>query len=534
MGLENNALVRKYIDVGEKKAGSTTMGIFVGLFAAFGGVLYGYDTGTISGIMGMKYVTERFPEDWKNDPDMPPHTFSSSERSLIVSILSVGTFFGSLLAPILNDTLGRRWTLIMSSLIVFNLGVILQAAATAIPLFCAGRAIAGFGVGLISSCIPLYQSECTPKWIRGAVVSLYQWAITIGLLLAACVNQASKDRNDSGSYRVPICVQFLFSLILGGGMIFLPESPRFYIHVGKDDKAKDSLRRLRKLPIDHPDLIEEYMDIKAAYEFECSFGKASWSMVFSKSNKQFKRLMTGIWLQAFQQLTGVNFIFYYGTTFFKSAGIDNEFTISLATNIVNVGMTIPGVLAIELMGRRKLLLLGAAGMCISQLIVAIVGVATNSKAANQVLVAFSCIFIAFFASTWGPICWVVVGEIFPLRTRAKSVAMSTASNWLWNWAIAYATPYMVDSGPGNANLGSKVFFIWGGCNFLCFFFTYFMVYETKGMALEQVDALYEEVQHAWKSPGYIPHEHEFRGELSVHSTNKAEGVSEVEDASDSV
>ena len=531
MGLEDNALVRKYVNVGEKKAGSTGMGIFVGLFAAFGGILFGYDTGTIGGILGMKYVTERFPQDWKHDKGVPQHTFSSSEKSLIVSILSVGTFFGSLLAPLLNDTLGRRYTLIISSLIVFNVGVILQTAATAIPLFCAGRAIAGFGVGLISSCVPLYQSECTPKWIRGAVVSLYQWAITIGLLLAACVNQGTKNRDNSGSYRIPIAIQFLWSLILGMGMIFLPESPRFYIHVGKDDKAKDSLRRLRKLPIDHPDLIEEYMDIKAAYEFECSFGKPSLSMLFSRNNKQLKRLMTGIWLQAFQQLSGVNFIFYYGTTFFQSAGIKNEFLISLATNIVNVGMTIPGVIAIELVGRRNLLLVGAAGMSFSQFIVAIVGVAANSHAANQVLVAFSCIFIAFFAATWGPICWVVVGEIFPLRTRAKSVAMSAASNWLWNWAIAYATPYMVDSGKGNANLGSKVFFIWGGFNFLCFFFTYFTIYETKGMTLEQIDAMYEHVDHAWKSKSYVPKEHEFRGEISPHSSTKAEGVSEVEDAS---
>lgn len=525
MGLEDNALVRRYVNVGEKTAGSTSMGIFVGVFAAFGGILFGYDTGTISGILGMKYVTARFPSDVDKG-------FSSSEKSLIVSILSVGTFFGSLLAPLLNNTIGRRWSLIISALIVFNLGVILQTAATAIPLFCAGRAIAGFGVGLISSSIPLYQSECTPKWIRGAVVSLYQWAITIGLFLASLVNQGTHNRNDSGSYRIPLAIQFLWALILGGGMFFLPESPRFWIFKGRDDLAKDSLRRLRKLPIDHPDLESEYLDIKAAYEFELSFGKPSFSMLFSRSNKQRKRLLTGIFLQAFQQLTGVNFIFYFGTTFFQRAGIKNAFTTSLATNIVNLGMTIPGVIAIEVVGRRMLLLVGAAGMCVSQLIVAIVGVATSesSKPAQQVLVAFSCIFIGFFAATWGPICWVVVGEIFPLRTRAPSVAMSTASNWLWNWAIAYATPYLVDPGKGNANLGSKVFFIWGGCNFLCFFFSYFMIYETKGLTLEEIDAMYEHVDHAWQSTHYVPQAHEFRA-ASIHSSNKAEAISEVEEVS---
>lgn len=523
MGLEDSALIRKYINVGEKKAGSTSMGIFVGVFAAFGGVLFGYDTGTISGIMAMNYVKGEFPAD--------KTAFTSKESSLIVSILSAGTFFGALLAPFLSDTLGRRWSLIISTFIIFNLGVILQTAATGIPLLCAGRAIAGFGVGLISAVIPLYQSEATPKWIRGAVVSCYQWAITIGLLLAACVNQGTHNRMDSGSYRIPIALQLLWSLILGTGMILLPDTPRFWIHKGNETKAKDSLRRLRKLPIDHPDLVEEYEDIKAAYDFECSVGKSTWADVFTTKNKQLKRLFTGVALQAFQQLTGVNFIFYFGTSFFQSAGIDNEFLISLATNIVNVGMTVPGILLIELVGRRSMLLWGAVGMSVSQFIVAIVGVAADSDASNKVLVAFTCFFIAFFASTWGPIAWVVVGEIFPLRTRAKSVALSAASNWLWNWAIAYATPYLVESGPGNANLGTNVFFIWAGCNFLCVAFTYLFIYETKGLSLEQIDELYETVPHAWRSRTFTPSAHAFRHDTSDSISSmekKAEQVHEVE------
>lgn len=526
MGLEDNALIRKYVNVGEKRAGSASMGIFVGAFAAFGGVLYGYDTGTISGIMAMNYVKGEFPAN--------KESFTSKESSLIVSILSAGTFFGALLAPFVSDTLGRRWSLIISTFIIFNLGVILQTASTGIPLLCAGRAIAGFGVGLISAVIPLYQSEATPKWIRGAVVSCYQWAITIGLLLAACVNQGTHNRNDSGSYRIPIAIQLLWSLILGTGMIFLPDTPRFWIHKGNESEAKKSLKILRKLPIDHPDLIEEYEDIKAAYDFECSFGKSSWMDLFTTKNKQLKRLFTGVALQAFQQLTGVNFIFYFGTSFFQSAGIENEFLISLATNIVNVGMTIPGILLIELVGRRSMLLWGAVGMSVSQFIVAIVGIATDSADANKVLIAFTCFFIAFFASTWGPIAWVVIGEIFPLRTRAKSVALSAASNWLWNWAIAYATPYMVEDGKGNGNLGTNVFFIWGGCNFLCILFTYVFIYETKGYSLEQIDELYEKVPHAWKSRGFIPSAHAFREDApeSISSMGKdMEKVTEIETTS---
>lgn len=523
MGLEDSKLVQRYINVGEKKAGSTFMAIFVGVFAAFGGVLYGYDTGTISGVMAMKYVLARFPDN--------KESFSSSESSLIVSILSVGTFFGALTAPFINDTIGRRWCLIISSLIVFNVGVVLQVIATAIPLLCVGRVIAGFGVGLISSTIPLYQSEASPKWIRGAIVSCYQWAITIGIFLAACFNKATQHLDNSGSYRIPLALQILWAIILGVGMFFLPDTPRFYISKGDNAKATESLSRLRKLPGDHPDLIEELDDIRAAYEFEIEYGRSSWSQVFSNKNHQLKRLTTGVLTQAFQQLTGVNFIFYFGTTFFERAGV-NGFNISLATNIVNVGSTIPGILLMEIIGRRNILMAGAAGMSISQLIVAIVGAATgeDNKTSQNVLVAFSCIFIAFFAATWGPCAWVVIGELFPLRTRAKSVALCAASNWLWNWAIAYATPYMVE--PDKGNLGSNVFFIWGGFNFACFFFAWYSIYETKGLSLEQVDELYESVSKAWKSKGFVPSAHAFREEEPVArlEDSKAEAIS-VEDAS---
>jgi len=147
--------------------------------------------------------------------------------------------------------------------------------------------------------------------------------------------------------------------------------------------------------------------------------------------------MTGLGIQALQQLTGINFIFYYGTSFFQNSGIANPFIITIATNVVNVGMTVPGIWAVDRLGRRFLLLYGAAGMAFSQLIVAIVGVATpeGNQAAQKVLVAFVCIFIAHFAATWGPLAWVVTSEIYPTTTRGKQMSMSTASNWLLIFAI---------------------------------------------------------------------------------------------------
>ncbi|GAB7354691.1 hypothetical protein MBLNU459_g5112t1 [Dothideomycetes sp. NU459] len=484
----------------EGTPGKAWPAIAVGLFVAFGGVLFGYDTGTIGDILAMPYWLKTFSTGYTVDG---APAITASQSSEIVSILSAGTFFGALTASPAGDILGRKYGL-MASVVVFTLGVILQTIATAIPLFVAGRFFAGYGVGMISALIPLYQSETAPKWIRGSIVGSYQLAITIGLLLASIVGNATKNRNDTGCYRIPVAVQFAWALILFFGMLLLPETPRMHIKRGRPEKAAKSLSRLRRLDVDHPAVVEELAEIQANHEYEMSLGKASYIDCF-KGNLG-KRLATGCLLQALQQLTGVNFIFYYGTSYFKNAGFNNPFTITLITSCINVGSTFPGLYMVEKWGRRPLLLFGAAGMAACQFIVAGVGTGepVTNKAAQSASVAFVCIYIFFFACSWGPCAWVVTGEIFPLKIRAKSLSMTTASNWLLNWAIAYATPYMVNKGPGDANLGSKVFFIWGGFCFICFFFIWAMVYETKGLSLEQVDELYAKVPHAWQCKGFVP------------------------------
>ena len=187
----------------------------------------------------------------------------------------------------------------------------------------------------------------------------------------------------------------------------------------------------------------------------------------------------------------------------------------MITSAINVASTIPGLYAVDKWGRRPLLLFGAIGMCVSQLVVAVCGTVSTgqhtngeiyvtSLAGQKTAVAFVCIYIFFFASTWGPLAWVVTGEIFPLKTRAKSLSITTATNWLLNWAIAYATPYLVNYGDGYANLQSKIFFVWFGACFLCILFVWLMIYETKGLSLEQVDQLYNEVSDARKSAKWKP------------------------------
>ncbi|OCK78589.1 general substrate transporter [Lepidopterella palustris CBS 459.81] len=470
--------------------------ICIGLFVAFGGVLFGYDTGTISGILAMPYWLGEFTTPG-NDGKL-----TASQNSLIVSILSAGTFFGALFAAPLADIVGRRLGLMLATGVVFNLGVVLQTAATSQPLFIAGRFFAGLGVGLVSAMIPMYQAETSPKWIRGTIVGAYQLAITIGLLLAAIVNNSTKNRNDSGSYRIPIAVQFLWALVLVGGLMILPETPRYLIKRDKYEKAAVSLGKLRRLPPDHPAIVEELNEVEANHRYEMSIGKASYQECLRGTVG--KRLLTGCLLQALQQLTGVNFIFYYGTQYFKNAGFQNPFIIQVITNTINVISTFPGLYAVEKLGRRNLLLVGAIGMCVCQFIVAIIGTVsgTTELPAQRAAIAFVCIYIFFFASSWGPVAWVVTGELFPLKVRAKCLSMTTASNWLLNWAIAYSTPYMVD--PTHANLQSKVFFVWGSFCFVCIAFVYFMIYETKGLSLEQVDELYGIVSKAWKSKAFRP------------------------------
>lgn len=273
--------------------------------------------------------------------------------------------------------------------------------------------------------VPLYQSETAPKWIRGVIVGAYQLAITIGLLLASIVNNATQHRQDTGSYRIPIAIQFAWSIILVVGMLILPETPRYMVKQKNLPAAIKNLAKIRRLQEDSPAVLEEIAEIQANHEYELSLGETSYADCF-KGNL-LKRLLTGCCLQGLQQLTGINFIFYYGTQFFKNSGFDNSFTISLITNCVNVVSTLPGLYAIEKWGRRPVLFWGAVGMCVSQFIVAILGTTTTGQdelgniivhnlAAQKAAIAFICFYIFFFAASWGPVAWYAFRPPLPRVT----------------------------------------------------------------------------------------------------------------------
>jgi SP family sugar:H+ symporter-like MFS transporter len=430
----------------------------------------------------------------------------TSDSSLIVAILSAGTAVGALLSAPAGDSLGRRLTL-MIFVGIFCIGSIFQVCAQDIPLLLVGRALAGVGVGGVSVLVPLYQSEMAPKWIRGTLVCAYQLSITIGLLSASIVNVITEDIDSSAAYRIPLGLQIVPAIILTAGLLVLPETPRFLVKKGRHEAAGLSLSRLRRLDITHPALIDELQEIVANHQYELTLGPDTYKALFSGSPHLGRRTFTGCGLQMLQQLSGINFIMYYSTTFFDGAGVDSPYIKSLIINIINVVSTFPGLFVIESWGRRRLLMVGASGMAVCQLLMASFSAAVGSTlqtAGQTILIVFCAINIFFFAASWGPVVWVVTSEIYPLKIRAKAMSISTASNWLLNFGLAYSTPFMVGNGPGNADFGPRIFFIWGAFCLVAVLFVWCMVYETSKISLEQIDEMYERVNHAWQSTNFEP------------------------------
>jgi SP family sugar:H+ symporter-like MFS transporter len=427
-------------DVNRVEAPVTWKAYLMCVFASFGGILFGYDSGYINGILSMKYIVHKYTGVPYGTSVDDGFALPSWQQSMIVSFLSLGTFIGAIVAGDLADFFGRRTTILIGC-VIYTVGVILQTASTEYRLLIGGRVIAGVGVGFVSAIIILYMSEIAPRKVRGAIVSGYQFCITIGLLLASCVAYGTQDRLDTGSYRIPVAIQFLWSIILGGGLIFLPESPRYFVKRGKLDRAAGVLSRLRGHPIDSEYIQQELAEIVANHEYEMQVIPQGsyingWMNCFRGSlfnaGSNLRRTILGTSLQMMQQWTGVNFVFYFGTSFFTSLGtISNPFLISLITTLVNVGSTPISFYIIERLGRRTILIWGAAGMVVCQFIVAIAGTVDGDNPSTvRAMIAFICIYIFFFAISWGPAAWVVIGEIFPLPIRSRGVGLSTASNWV--------------------------------------------------------------------------------------------------------
>lgn len=307
------------------------------------------------------------------------------------------------------DWIGRRTTIIHGCGI-FCIGAALQNAASTWQLLVAGRLVAGLGIGFVSAIIVLYMAEVAPRKFRGAIISAYQFCVTIGLMLASIVTFATQFFASSASYRILIGIQFVWALILAVGLFCLPETPRYFVKRGDHKKAAKVLARLRAQPEESDYIQQELTEIIANHQYEMdavlrSGYLASWANCFRgsihKQDSNLRRTILGASLQMMQQFTGVNFIFYYSTTFLAGLNLGvNPFLLSLITTLVNVFSTPIAFWTVERFGRRPLLVWGALGMVVCQYIIAIAGtVAGDNKQIVKVEIAFVMAYVFMFASS---------------------------------------------------------------------------------------------------------------------------------------
>ncbi|XP_065840781.1 uncharacterized protein [Oscarella lobularis] len=480
--------------------------VFLACFATIGGFLFGYDIGIIGGVKDMDAFRREFDipllstctnESHSNVTDITKKCKDAETTlGLVVSTFSLGCLAGALLAGILSDKLGRRKSIIIGG-IGFIVGGAIQSASVELWMIFFGRVVAGLGVGFVSMVVPIYNAEVSPKHLRGRLVSLNQLSITAGIMVSFLVNLGCV-KFDAG-WRISLGLQCLFALILVCGMMVLPESPRWLVQQGYDEKAKRVLYKLRYVEdsrvIQSEDAVaaaveDEFGDIKETCENDKTL-ESTWLDLFR--NGMWKRTFIGVGIQVFQQFTGMNVIMYYSTTVFHMVNV-SKYVATAITGVTNFLATFIAIYLVDKTGRKVLLLLGSVGMAVSVFIAA--GLLSPygcsdghiSAATGYAVTFFVCLFVVNFAYGWGPTAWVVTSEIFPLRIRGKAVSVTTASNWIANFSIAMFTPLLLDC----AVLGVKgTFVLMGVLLTLSFLFVLFTTPETKGKSLEHIDDLFQ-------------------------------------------
>ncbi|KAI4943670.1 hypothetical protein J4E86_009633 [Alternaria arbusti] len=473
-------------------------------FATIGGLLFGYDQGVISVTLVMDQFLDRFPR-------------VSSEASgagfwkgLMTAMLELGALIGALFAGWIADKLSRKYSIVVA-VVIFTIGSILQTAAMNYAMLTVGRLIGGWGIGALATIAPLYISEIAPPEIRGALLVLQEFSIVLGIVIAFWTTYGTRFMAGEWSWRLPFLIQMIPGLILGAGIVFLPFSPRWLASKGRDDEALVVLGKLRKLPTDDPRIFQEWCEIRAEVTFnhevsverhpelqaktrtnEFKLEVQSWLDCFRHGC--WKRTVVGVGIMFFQQFVGINALIYYSPSLFETLGQDYEMQLLLSgiincTQLVGVATSL---WTMDRFGRRPLLLTGAALMFICHLIIAVLvgkfgGRWLDFAVEGWVAVAFLFFYMFSFGATWGPVPWAMPSEIFPSSLRAKGVALSTCSNWFNNFIIGLITPPLVQ----NTGYGAYTFFaVFCG---LAFVFTFFVVPETSGKTLEEMDQVFKDV-----------------------------------------
>ena len=436
---------------------------FIAATAALGGLLFGYDTGVISG--ALLFLREAFH-------------LSNLMMSVVTSIALAGAAGGAAVAGLLADRFGRRPILIATAL-VFVAGAIFSAIADSLLLLLIGRLLVGIGIGGASMLTPLYLSEIAPAKKRGALVSFNQLAVTLGILVSYLVGYGFAA---SGAWRWMLGLGGVPGVILAASMLLLPETPRWLAGHGHIDKARAALLRLRGIGTNVDDEVRQLRaDLKTDTQKkpESRLGHAAARLP----------LIVGIGLAVFQQVTGINTVIYFAPVIFQASGLSSASAAILATagiGVVNVLLTMVAIWLVDRVGRRVLLLTGLAGMCISLCTLATAFLLGSGAILGWLTAASLAAYVGFFAIGLGPVFWLLISEIFPLAIRGRGMSAATIANWVANLVVALTFLRLVDllGRPG-------VFFAYAALTAGAFLFARTLVPETKGLSLEAVETLWE-------------------------------------------
>ena len=431
----------------------------IAIVASLGGLLSGYDTGVISG--ALLFINETWD-------------LTASAQGMIVSAVLIGAVIGAATNGILADIFGRK-KIIMATAIIFILGSILCAFATTPLVLIASRIFVGFAVGVVNFVVPLYLSEVSPKHLRGTLVSLYQWAITAGILFSYFINAVFAHA--VYNWRWMLFAGVVPGLILFVGMYFMKDTPRWLVRKGREEEAKKVFSSIEP----DADVEKEIEAVKLTLQNNNDGEK------FKFQKWMITPFIVGIGIMFAQICTGINTIIYYAPTIFKSAGFDSNITAIYATTgigVVNFLMTIVALFFTDRLGRKPLLYFGLTGVMLSLIAIGCGFAFSDFFGENLkwVTVGGLVTYIICFAMSLGPIGWILVSEVFPLKIRGIAMSICTVSNFAFNFFVVYSFPILLEKIGG-----AWTFWGFGMVSFFCIVFVYFLVPETKGISLEKIE-----------------------------------------------
>lgn len=439
---------------------------FIFFFGSFGGILFGYDIGVMTGALPF------LKTDWG--------LTNATLVGWVTSAVMFGAIFGAAIAGELADRFGRRRLILLSSLI-FAIGSILCGFSPDHGTYylIGMRIFLGLAVGAASALVPAYMSEMSPAKLRGSLSGINQTMIVSGMLVSYIVDFFLKDLSENISWRLMLGLAAVPAIILFAGVLKLPESPRFLIKANRLDEARRVLSYVRQ-----PDEIDnEVQQIQKTAQTESdNLAKTSWATLF---NSKYRYLvMAGVGVAAFQQFQGANAIFYYIPLIVEKA-TGSSASSALMWPIVQGVLLVLGsllyILIAEKFNRRTLLMLGGSVMALSFLLPAIVN-SVIPNASPMMIVVFLSIYVAFYSFTWAPLTWVLVGEVFPLAVRGRASGLASACNWIGSWAVGLLFPIMTAAMSQEA-----VFAVFGIICVLGVLFVRFCVPETRGHTLEEIE-----------------------------------------------